>query len=353
MRLFRASCAVLIAAGALGIASPAQASPSRKKAMWGPITVKGKSAFPIYRHLGVGIFQTTLSWDAVAATRPAWPRDPADPSYRWPRELDLAISEGRRYGIRTAVQLAGFPAWANGNRPHQWVARNPRDFADFAAAASRRYPGVRYWQILGEPSRVENFMPLTPGRKRGPRLYARLLDTAYGALKHVDRRDLVIGGNTFTVGQYFPYDFIRAMKLPNGKAPRMDLYGHNPFTARRPDLRQRPIGTGLTSDFSDLDTLARVLDRELRRPKIPIFISELTWPTDHPNHEFNFHVTRRTQARWLSDALRISRRWRRIYTLGWISLYDEMPLPAGGQSNRGLLDWRGRKKPAFYAYARG
>src|SRR5215207_11088083 len=83
----------------------AEAAPSIKKAIWGPAKVDGRSQFPIYRDLGVGIYQTALPWNTVAPTRPAGPTDPADPAYRWPADLDFIVREARRYGIRVAVQL--------------------------------------------------------------------------------------------------------------------------------------------------------------------------------------------------------------------------------------------------------
>jgi hypothetical protein len=97
---------------------------------------------------------------------------------------------------------------------------------------------------------------LSPKQRRGPRHYARILDASYGALKRVSRRNLVIGGNTWTGGEVVPLNFIRAMRLPTGRRPRMDLYGHNPFTLRTPQLSRPPFAYG-HADFSDLDTLAR------------------------------------------------------------------------------------------------
>lgn len=349
---------------ALG-AGTADARQSRKKAIWGPAEVNGVSQFPIYDDLGVGIYQTQIRWNEVAPTRPGAPTDPADPAYRWAAEIDYAIAEASRYGISVSIQLFGAPPWANGGRPAHWAPRDPRDFADFAAAAARRYPGVDLWMIWGEPSRQANFMPLETeqrGRplsrrqRRGPQLYARILDAAYGALKGVGRREVVIGGNTFTTGDISVRNFIKAMKLRNGRPPRMDLYGHNPFTARGPDLRKPPLGFGY-ADFSDLDTLARWVDGHLARPRgrrhLRFFLSEFFLPTDHPNHEFNFYVSRRTAAQWLTRAFRITRGWSRIYTLGWFGLYDDAPRPAGDEVNRGLIDQRGRRKPAYYAYRRG
>jgi len=352
----------------LAVSTPALAEPVRKKSMWGPARVDGESQFPIYDELGAGIYQTSLAWNGVAEERPANPRDPADPAYDWPRELDFALAEAERYRMRVSVLVSYAPAWANGGRTHNWAPRDPSDFADFVAAASLRYPGVEFWMIWGEPSRRSQFRPMandvkrtkriTKAQRRGPRRYALLLDAAYAAVKEVDRSDRVIGGNTFTTGDLSPLKFIKAMKLPNRKPPRLDLYGHNPFTGRKPALRERQLPDsrrGGFADFSDLDTLAKWVDRAYRRrgKKPKLFLSEFFLPTDRPNHEFNFYVSRRTQANWLRAALKITRRWRRIYTLGWFSLYDDPPNGAGDQVRRGLIDHKGRRKPAFFVYKRG
>jgi len=343
----------------LCLSATAQAAPSVKKSIWGPITVDGKSQFPIYADLGVGIFQKSLNWNDTAPTRPAHPRDPSDPAYRWPSDIDLAISEGKKYGIRVLIQVLYAPSWANGGRTPQWSPRRPRDYADFMVAAARRYPAVRYWMVWGEPSRQVNFQPMPRHRRTGPEAYSRILDAAYGALKGVRRSNVVIGGNTFTSGDIRPLQFIQRMRLPNGRRPRLDMYGHNPFTTRSPALRRRYVGYGF-ADYSDLDTLAGWLDTYLGRRRgrpIKIFISEFTVPTDHANGLFNFHVSRRTQADWLAAAMRIARRWPRIYTLGWFTLYDEAPGTGSGgpgrETNWGLLDWRGVPKPAYRAYQKG
>jgi len=187
-------------------------------------------------------------------------------------------------------------------------------------------------------------------------VYARILDASYAALKRVRRSNVVIGGNTWTGGEVTPLNFIRAMRLPNGRRPRMDLYGHNPFTARSPDLSKGPIRFGF-ADFSDLDTLIRWLDRygyrDSRHRRLRLFLSELVIPTDHANRELNFWVSRATQARWLRAALHITRRSRRIYTLGYLGLYDDPPRADGLEVNRGLLDWRGKRKPSYAAFKRG
>ena len=361
--LRRAKTLVPLIAIALLVA-PASAGAERYKSIWGPLEFNGVSQFPTYKRLGVGIFQMSMSWADVAPTQPANPRDPSDPAYAWPADMDRAIVGARHRGIQVSLLVSGAPGWANGGRSAIWAPNDPADFADFAAAASRRYPGVGHWMIWGEPSKADRFQPLATAdgrrlsarQRRGPRHYARILDSSYAALKHVDRRDLVIGGNTWTAGDVLPLNFIRAMRLPDGRRPRMDLYGHNPFGARIPDLREDPISYG-TADFSDLDTLAGWLDRygyrNARGRRLKLFLSELSLPTDHENHEFNFFVTQGIQARWLGAALRIARRWERIYTLGYLGLYDDPPRADGLEVNRGLIARTGVRKPAYYAFRRG
>jgi len=336
--------------------------------MWGPAYVDGASQFLRYRDLGVGILEEQLSWPGVAQNRPVHARDPNDPVYGWPARLDRTIAEARRSGIRVALLLIGSPGWANGGRPPNWAPTRARDFADFAYAASRRYPSVKLWMIWSEPSRRNRWEPLTPappGRRltraqaSAPRRYARLLDAAYASLKRAQSANRVIGGMTYTTGDISSWQWIANMRLPNGRPPRLDLYGHNPFSFRRPNLRNPPSCCGM-ADFSDLGRLGRAVDRNLsprrrggRRRQIPLFLSEFTLPTD-VDSEFNFHVDRQTQASWIRDALRVVRRSRRIQAFGWIHFYDDAPAPNGGLvSHGGLLDYRGTPKPGYYAFRTG
>jgi hypothetical protein len=346
--------AIAIAALLIGAVPTASAAPSQKKAIWGPVFHNGVSQFPIYADLGVGIFQDWLFWDQIAPTRPANPTDPNDPAYHWPSDIDFAINEGARYGIQVSLMLLHAPGWANGNNAPDWSPSNPADFANFATAASRRYPGVRLWMIEGEPNITGHFRPLD--RKTTPIRYAEVLDAAYGALKAVNPGNLVIGGNTITKGQIRPLDFIRRMRLPNGLPPRMDMYGHNPFSPRKPDLKKNPVKPG-TADTSDLDTLTGWLDRYLHHGridrKLKIFISEWTIPTNHNGYLFGFHAGRKTAADYLSRALRITRRMKRVYTLGWFYLYDEAPNATNNEMDWGLLTSAGQKKPAYFAFKNG
>src|SRR3954447_19392757 len=329
-----------------------------RKGFWGAAAnLRGRPDFTDFRtmrKLGAGTYNTRLSWANVAPTKPANPRSWRDPAYRWPTQLTNDLVRAKRWGMRVALEVRNAPPWANGNRPLNWVPKRAKDYADFIWAATHRYPSVKVWIVWSEPTRKASLSPNIPqvspttnldkARRWTPHFYARMLDGAYGQIKKSNKRDLVVGGNTFLAGDISPYNWIRNLKLPNGRAPRMDLYGHNPFGARRPDLRMPNVRPGL-ADFSDLDTLAHWVDRYIGRHngrRLPLGIGEICWPTDHPSHELNVWVDRSVQASWLGDALKILRRWKRIAAMNWIWLYDEPPRPGGDENACGLMDDQGR-----------
>lgn len=328
------------------------------KAMWGPSRHDGKSLFPTYRELGVQICEEDLDWFRVAPRRPQNPRDPHDPAYVWPVALTQAVSEARRYHIRIALQIIGAPEWANGGKPWNWAPQNPRDYANFAIAASKRYPSVHLWMIWGEPSRSHNFEPLDPVKpfaklnvhqRSAPHRYARMLDAAYGALKSVSRANLVIGGMTYTTGDISTQQWIENLRLPGGKPPRLDMYGHNPFSFRAPNLANPPSADQQV-DFSDLARLSKLVDHYLGRPANPdpkLFLSEWTIPTA-VDLEFDFYVEPLLQAQWITNGLHIGKELPNIYAVGWVHLYDEPPTSYGG-----LLQTNGTPKPGYLAWKSG
>jgi hypothetical protein len=51
--------------------------------------------------------------------------------------------------------------------------------------------------------------------------------------------------------------------------------------------------------------------------------------------------------------LRVAHSFSRLYALGWLGLYDQRPQPNHLETDWGLLDWRGNRKPAYYTYRDG
>jgi hypothetical protein len=351
----------LVFASAVAVVFGVFASTSRASALkgiWGPSTRGGVSLFPIYRDLGVKLYQDSLHWDLIAPRRPRHPRNPNDPAYAWPAEVTTALAQAKPYRMQVALQIIGAPRWANGDKPPKWRPYYPRDYANFAIAASKRYRSVHLWMIWGEPSRFHNFRPLTPARpyvplnahqRIAPHLYSRMLDKAYGALKAVSPSNLVIGGMTDSAASISTPQWIENMRLPDGRPPRLDMYGHNPFSIRSPNLANLP-SPNQQIDFSDLGRLSELVSHDLGRPENPdprLFLSEWTIPTAVDN-EFNFHVDPRLQALWITRGLGIARQLPSIYALGWIHLYDEPPASAGG-----LIKADGTRKPGYFAWKNG
>jgi len=337
---------------------PALAQGRALKSIWGPLTLpNGHSPGPIYRSLGLDVLQTGLLWSAVEPSRPANPRDPQDPAYHWDTDIDKAIAMGRKYHFTVALMVKDTPSWANGGQDGRYTPNDPHDFENFVYAASKRYPGVRRWMIWGEPSRRDNFQPLHVDDPTAPREYAKILDAAYVGLHQASRHNIVIGGMTYTAGDIVPRDWVKWMRLPNGKPPRLDLYGHNPFSTRIPDLSQKPFGNDGNYDFSDLDTLHSQVCRVYRkaytrfRKHCPgIWISEFTIQADHGSDDFNFYVSSADQGNWIKAAFTQANRTSYIKDVGWLGLLDEPVAPYNRTT--GLLTYDLHKKPAYYAFKR-
>jgi hypothetical protein len=308
----------------------------------------GASAFPVYHRLGVQVLELQLPWDATAPSRPSDPSDPADPAYRWPAELDSAIAQATRYHIAIALLVEGFPAWSNGGRDPSWEPSDPQDYADFLQAASRRYPSVRLWMILDEVNSSRPFKPMPPDSPLGPERYAQLLEDAYTGLKAVSRANKVIGGMTYSTGVVGTLDFIRWMRLPDGRPPRMDYYGHNPYSVRYPDLAKKPFSP-LVCDIDDTDTLHQALNGTYHGHPPKLWLAEFGI-SDSPNPSFDYYVSRSVQARWVTAAFRLADSASYVAALGWYDLLDE-PSTSAGQLTEGLMSADGTPKPAFYAYA--
>lgn len=361
MRRPQFALVLLAALGACALIGAASAQAKFQKAIWGPYYLPAGNAacptpgepcspFPTYRELGVEVVQFQILWDQVAPTQPQNPRDPEDPAYHWGPIADF-LQEAPAYGLEMSAMLTHSPGWANGGRSPIWAPKDPNAFADFAFAASKRFPTIRKWMVWGEWSRKENFKPLKANNPRGAQVYANLLDATYGALKEADRHNIVIGGMTLNGGTLKPPQVVKYMKLKNGRPPRMDLWGTNPFDARFPHLVDDPIGR--FRGFNDIDTLHDEIKRVFRRGhrKVPrLWISEWTIVSDRPLSLFSgVYVSRKAQAQRLSAAFTIARHTPYVAGMGWFTLLDELP-GEGEHAGWGLMDAQGDPKPSFFAY---
>jgi hypothetical protein len=226
---------------------------------------------------GVDIVRFTLRWDDVASRKPASGRDPLDRAYRW-RAGDKVLNGLRAHGIAAVVTLVGTPAWANGGRGPSWAPQNGARFADFAYAAARRYPFVRYWTIWNEPNQRLWLRPTSP------RVYVEtLLSPAYAAIKRASPRALVGGGVTAPrggAGGVSPLAWIEGM----GKAgAKLDAYAHHPYPLLPRVETPRSGGCGHCETVT-MATLERLIQAVRRRlgPK-RIWLTEYGYQTSPPD----------------------------------------------------------------------
>jgi hypothetical protein len=406
VELIRRRAMLLFLTGAFLAAAtaPAHAGPGFLKGIWGPIKFPpGEagcsgpsrcSAMPLYQQLGADVFQYQLQWSQLAPTRPANPRNPNDPAYQWSPEYQFAIDQAAARGLRVAFLIKGSPPWANGGKSWNW-APNTQDYADFVHAAARKFPTVHIWQIWGEPTRQNNFMPQG---QEGAELYAQLLDASYFVLKDLNPNNIVVGGSTFFGGYTRAPLWIQYLRLPNGLPPHMDWWGHNPFEQRFPDINADPI-----KDFrglSDVDTLWKEVKRHYRkrvRVRIPkrckeqsfaqhhrrfclrtkckkrryarrhprrcfrnrwvygtghptkLWLSEWSIQTDRASYVFPYYVSRSDQVRYLNAAFALARSLPYVQGMGWYQLIDYPP-SSSNNPTWGLLEYDGDPKPVFGAY---
>ncbi len=337
----------------LAALAPAGAS-AFEKAVWGPANYRGINQFPLYHSLGVKIYQTELDWNTVAVHKPTDPTSPKDPAYVWPAQVTKDISQAQRFHIGVLIQVGNAPAWANGGHGGMgWAPKSPVTYAQFVEAVARKYPTVHMWMIWGEPNRKGDFRPevpakysqtrLTGAQKRAPHLYAQMLSAAYGVLKHLSPRNKVIGGDTYTAGLLDPQQWIANLVLPSGRRPRMDMYGHNPFSYTVPLFGAAPSSFGEVQ-FSDLPRLESWTKTYLGH-RIPLFLSEFCVPTT-ADQTFNFYISPPSvAATWVKDALVTARHSGYVDALGWVNVHDQLPV-----NSCGLIQQNGMRKPDFYSF---
>jgi hypothetical protein len=340
----RLALATLLAAAAacLLAASPASASHAARYGvqddawlLYGPGTLDGR--LDTLRQLGVGVVRLTLRWDRVAPTRPANPRDPDDPAYRW-NAYDLALRGLHDRGIPALVTLYGAPRWANGGGAPNRLPRS--GFGNFAYAAAKRFPWVHLWTVWNEPNGRTFSNPVSP------RLYVRrLLNPAYALLHRASRANEVAGGVTSprrSPSGISPLAFMQGMRAAHA---RLDAYAHNPYPG---SSRETPFRDPCTL-CSSL-TMARLPELRAEVTRLfgakPIWLTEYGYQTNPPDRLFG--VSRALQAAYLGQAaLRV---WQQpgVTMLVHFLIRDEAAL-GGWQS--GLLDAHGSPKPALRAFA--
>ena len=203
-------------------AAPALASPDAQFGiqddawlMYGPGALSER--LTTLDRLGTHLVRFTVRWDQIARTKPVAPQRTT------PLHVGTVGDRLRAHarGITALVTLNGSPAWANGGHAANWLPSS--GFADFAYAASKRFPWVHLWTVWNEPNSRTSAVPVSPS------MYVRtLLNPAYVSLHQASSANLVAGGVTSprrTPSGMSPLAFMQGMKAAHA---RLDAYAQNP-----------------------------------------------------------------------------------------------------------------------------
>ena len=338
--------------------------------------------------LGVDRVRITAGWSAIAPgareqRRPDFDAsDPAAYGDAW-APVDRAVEAVVDAGMRPMLDVAFWaPRWAverqvGGPDNYRWNP-DPREFAQFAQAAARRYdggfedlPAVRLWSTWNEPNNPTFLLPQWERREgewtpSSPHVYRELHNVAYDAIKAVDADNQVLMGNLSSRGdpagtrrRMAPLLFLRELACVDaalrplrrpeceGFEPlRADGFAHHPYS-----YRQAPGQRSANRDevrMADLDRLSNLLallhERGRIAERLPLYLTEYGYESDPPAPR---GADLETQARWLSDATAIAHGRPDVRMHAQFLLTDVKP-PELFQT--GLLFADGRPKPALAAF---
>jgi hypothetical protein len=267
---------------------------------------------------GVGSERMEVAWDLV---------EPQEGQYDFAL-TDRKVLAAARAGIDVLALIVRCPGWA-AQQPGEPFSppRDPAQYAAFAKVLVARYgPGgalwrehpevrarpVRDWQVWNEPN-IAVYWTKQPFM-RG---YARLLDTAYAAIKGADR------GATVVMAGFANFSWRDLSRLfrKGGVALRFDVAAVHPFSGR-PTNSVKIVGLNRA-----------VLDRNGARAK-PIWLTELTWSSAKGRKKpltQNWETTEAGQAQRLTEAYRLfvrarrALRLQRIYWYTWVTVDRDSP----------------------------
>jgi hypothetical protein len=271
-----------------------------------------------------------LHWDQI---------EPSRGEYDW-EDSDAVLDGLHGRGIPAVVGIVGSPRWANGGRAQNF-APGASSFAGFARAAASRYRWVKQWLMWNEPNQARWLRPTTPAT------YVRqILNPGYAAIHAVIPGAKVAGGVTAprgSSGGVSPVKWIRGMRSARA---RLDVYAHHPYPS---SSRETPFTGGCnhceTITMATLEKLIAEVGRAFGPKRI--WLTEYAYQTNPPDRAFG--VSYKKQASYLKQAFAMARKNSRIDMMLWFQLKDE---PGIGGWQSGVLTARGKKKPAYTAFAR-
>jgi hypothetical protein len=297
------------------------------------------------RAAGIGLIRQAFNWNEIEKT----------PGRFDFKRYDGYVGELARHNVAVLPILFAPPSFrsakpAHGGARGTYPPRRPIEMAVFARLLVDRYgpkgsfwrkhPDVprmpiRAWQVWNEPN-LPVYWPSGPD----PTGYARLLATVRRGLKTADPHAVVVSAGLSNSRLGIPFrEYVTGMYRA-GAARSIDVFGLHPFARNAQGVLGAVEGT-------------RTLLRQLHGPT-PIWVTEFAWASSGPPSPFTYDE--RGQADRIREALLLLGKRRRELGLRGVVYYDWRDSGGypGGQDffglHTGLLDARGRNKPALRAF---
>jgi len=229
--------------------------------------------FGLMARSGVESVRLTFGWEQL---------EPKNTQFDF-STADKLLRAASSHHLQIIINVTQTPQWAS-SKPNGefWTAppRNAGDFGLLMAALAHRYgptgtfwtenpdlekAPVRRWQIWNEENAPWHWKP----KKWAPG-YVKVLKSAYQSIKGVDKGATVVAGSFVAAPNYSQWAAARDLFRAGGKRWTDEISVH-PFTNAK-------SVTQTIGQMLDIVTRTRKAMRKAGAGKMPIIITELSWP---------------------------------------------------------------------------
>ena len=362
---FALACLALLT-GLSAASTTAQAAPSFSTGVMDSDAFQFDQRLPFQRTEAAGAkyVKNNLYWDFIVSNaevneRPGTPEEPfnaTDPSssyYDWDAS-DRLIRHAAAVGLTPLLTIAHSPKWARAGacRDEFICTPNPKDFADFATAAAKRYngnfdpkdgkgvlPRVAHWQAWGEANLSLFYSPIfrNNGSPLAPYKYRNILNAFYNAIHNVNDSNVVISAglapNAVKDRAIAPLDFTRRalcmkgnFKNPKpkpgcGKTVKADVWAVHPYTTGSPAHLPSNGNNMSVGALPRMTKLIRAANRagKLRsnRGRTRVWATEFSWDSRPDPGGLSWNE----QTRWVAEAMYLMFK-AKVDTMIWFGLRD-------------------------------
>jgi hypothetical protein len=313
-----------------------------------------------------------LWWQPIPVAQRNQTTPPSNITYNF-SSWDAAIARAQAYGLKTQIAVAGDPpAWACGSKkvPYACDGRKPsiKYWKHFVKAVAQHFKGrVKRYSLWNEP----NWYTWLSPHKKAPRLYRKLVQTGYKAIKRQDKKAEVVIGE---LAPHFqkristpPLQFIREMVCVNKRLKpirgakrkckgklKFDAFSTHPYDFEHKPKFKRDNKDEVT--MSNLPALTKLLNKlrkkgfiKPKRKKFPIYLTEHGYMVENPQVRPRRQIPESRRQKWIVQAWKIAQKTPRIKQMLHYDIVSPAPSAPDGYFDMGLLTSTGQPRGSYFA----